>query len=72
LRMGVAQHKPFGQYWGIQAMGRILAEMRPTDVPRPVHDAIEAFAERFQRSEPGTDRAYELGRILKQLRSEQI
>jgi len=53
-------------------MGRILAEMRPTDVPRPVHDAIEAFAERFQRSEPGTDRAYELGRILKQLRSEQI
>ena len=56
------EDKPFGQYWGIQAMGRVIASRPPrTKIDLRVLGKLRSFLSQLQ---PGTDRYYELQRIL--------
>ena len=58
--------KPFGQFWGIQALGKVIAEKK-YGVPQSVKQTLEKFRERFV---VGTDRYYALTQILETLRVE--
>jgi hypothetical protein len=53
------EDKPFGQYWGLQAIGRTLTQT--TAVPTDVVRKLREFSSIIQ---PGTDRHYELRKIL--------
>ena len=53
--------KPFGQYWGLQAIGRNIGS---ADVPAAVVEDLDRFANVVQK---GTDRHYEVQRILRQI-----
>jgi hypothetical protein len=52
---------PFGQYWGIQATGRVIGMMGRNHISESVVNALRDFLKRLK---PGTDRYYELSRIL--------
>lgn len=60
----VLEDKPFGQYWGLQAIGLNLGDRTGASLPGPVRSELESFARRIQ---PGTDRDYELRKILVRL-----
>jgi hypothetical protein len=51
---------PFGQYWGIQALSHVVTEA--SNIQLEVKERLRAFANRL---EEGSDREYELNRILK-------
>ena len=61
------EDKPFGQYWGLQAIGRAvdLARREGAIPPNVVEDLVK-LVPRFRR---GTDRDYELRRILERVRN---
>ncbi len=54
------EDKPFGQYWGLQAVSRVIATAG-NNIPPAVVEQLRACAENLPR---GTDRAYVLRRIL--------
>ena len=54
---------PFGQFWGIQAIGRIV-QAAPESVDLQVRSALRKFLATLQR---GTDRYYELSKIVSSL-----
>lgn len=58
------ENQPFGQYWGLQAISRNLPD-QPRNVPSSVLATLSAFSSTIKA---GTDRDYELSRILRQLR----
>jgi hypothetical protein len=55
------EDKPFGQYWGIQAIGKVLGSRGNREVNRETLYRLRQFLSKLQ---PGTDRHYELTRIL--------
>jgi uncharacterized protein (UPF0335 family) len=59
------EDKPFGQYWGLQAIARVLAKQGQAVIPTGVANQLRQFVERIPR---GTDRDYELKKILRDLR----
>jgi hypothetical protein len=60
----VLEDKPFGQYWGLQAIGLNVGDLKGRSVPEPVVRDLVAYAKRIPG---GTDRDYELRRILSRL-----
>lgn len=60
------EDKPFGQYWGLQAIARIIDVVPSARVlPAQVITQLREFGARIPR---GTDRDYELRQILEALR----
>ncbi|MES1240847.1 MAG: hypothetical protein ABUT39_04450 [Acidobacteriota bacterium] len=55
------EDQPFGQYWGLQAIGRVMAGA--TQIPLIVKSKLQTLGARLQ---PGTDRDYELRKLLRQ------
>jgi hypothetical protein len=54
------EDKPFGQYWGLQSIGRLLSSAA-VEMPLAVRVKLERF---LTRVPAGTDREYELKRLL--------
>jgi hypothetical protein len=52
---------PFGQYWGLQALGRVIPKV--PQVPPEIKSKLQKFGAKLPR---GTDRDYELRRLLQQ------
>ena len=61
------EDKPFGQYWGLQAIGKTLEGRNEKEVPMEIVNSLENFKNRLRK---GTDRYYELSRILRDLGEE--
>ena len=59
------EDKPFGEYWGLQAIGRNLTSSPTQTFPESVIRDLVAYSSRVQQ---GTDRSYELSKILNQMR----
>jgi hypothetical protein len=57
------EDKPFGQYWGIQAIGRVV-QVAPDSVDSQTRNTLQNFLTKLKK---GTDRYYELSRIMKSL-----
>jgi len=57
------QDTPFDQYWGIQAIGRVV-QSAPDSVNSQIKSALQTFLSKLKK---GTDRYYELSKILKSL-----
>jgi hypothetical protein len=55
------EDKPFGQYWGLQSIGRVMSTVQ--DVPKDIRTKLQAFALKLPR---GTDREYEVNKLLRQ------
>ena len=55
------EHTPFGQYWGLQSIGRVMSNA--THVPPEIKNKLHAFGTRLPR---GTDREYEVRKLLRQ------
>jgi hypothetical protein len=53
------ENKPFTQYWGIQAIGKVVEVTKP--IPMEVFAKIQNLGERFPQ---GTDRQYEIRKVL--------
>jgi hypothetical protein len=58
------EDKPFGQYWGLLAIGRAVANIQGGELPMEVVDELRSLAGRVPA---GTDRSYELRKILTDL-----
>jgi len=58
------EDKPFGQYWGLQAIGKTLEGRGGDDVPMELVSSLENFKNRLRK---GTDRYYEISKILRDL-----
>ena len=54
------ENKPFGQYWGIQAIGRVIQNYPDSAVPE-IQSNLRVFLANLKK---GTDRYYELSRII--------
>jgi hypothetical protein len=63
------EDKPFGQYWGLQAISRVLMTRGSEPVPDRVLVRLRQYAERVSR---GTDRDYEIRKILRELELEPV
>lgn len=61
------EDKPFGQYWGIQALQKVIAK-RPPGKPLDMN-AIRDLKLFYAGLQAGTDRHYELGKVLKDIDS---
>jgi hypothetical protein len=60
------EDKPFGQYWGIQAIGRVIAsQSSDATLDLRILTKLRSFLSHLT---PGTDRYYELQRILQGFR----
>jgi hypothetical protein len=57
---------PFGQYWGIQALGKIMALKANQDLPVDVLKKIKNY---YNQLSPGIDREYELRKLFPQLKN---
>lgn len=58
------EDKPFGQYWGIQAIGKVIGSRPPkAKVDLRILSTLRGFLSQLQ---PGTDRYYELSGILRE------
>jgi hypothetical protein len=57
------EDKPFGQYWGIQAIGRVI-QAAPDAANSQTRDTLRGFLTKLKK---GTDRYYELSRIMQAL-----
>ena len=64
----VLEDKPFGEYWGLQAIGLNVGFIKGAVSDQVAHDLIAYRA----RTRKGTDRDYELSRVLKQLGLETV
>jgi hypothetical protein len=62
----VIEDKPFGQYWGILAISSVIG-MKQNQVPVVLVKALQDFLD--HKLAPGTDRYYELSRLLASLKS---
>jgi len=63
------ENTPFGWYWGIMAIGKLV---RATDPPARPKDTLPRLVElqaKLERERPGSDELYELSRLLKEWRS---
>ena len=58
------EDKPFGQYWGLQAISKVLSQRGQESVSNADVNKLRKYAEVIR---PGTDRGYELRRILSDL-----
>ncbi|MNB83026.1 hypothetical protein D3C76_341000 [compost metagenome] len=58
------EDKPFGQYWGLQAVGRNLETGIGDSTSKAIRQDLVAFAVRVPR---GSDRDYEVRKIIAQL-----
>jgi hypothetical protein len=58
------EDKPFGQYWGLQAISRVLTSREGVSVPDAARLQLRQFAQMVPR---GTDRDYEIRKILRDL-----
>jgi hypothetical protein len=56
---------PFGQYWGLQAVGRNLGARLGDRTSEDLYRDLTAFADRIPR---GSDRDYEVRKIITQMR----
>jgi hypothetical protein len=56
---------PFAQYWGIMALRNVIGARGKQSVPEKTVAELQKFLARLQ---PGTDRHYELSRILSSIR----
>lgn len=56
---------PFGQYWGLQAVGRNLGARTGDRTSKDLYRDLTAFADRIPR---GSDRDYEVRKIITQMR----
>ena len=65
IRAVEAEDTAFGQYWGIQAIGRVLGTLDQNQISMKTVNGLRELLKRFK---PGTDRYYELSRILKGLK----
>lgn len=54
--------RPFGQYWAIQALERVVAESDSHSLPPA---AVAALSRYLSNLKPGTDRYYELDNLLR-------
>lgn len=59
------ERQPFGQYWGLQAISRNMPVHSGTNIPPDVLKALERMALRMPE---GTDRHYEISKILRSIR----
>jgi hypothetical protein len=55
------EDKPFGQFWGIQALGKVLDSRGSNAVGEDTKEELKAFLNTLG---PGTDRYHELSRIV--------
>jgi hypothetical protein len=55
------EDKPFGQYWGILAIQRVIGSQAEQRVPEVVVRKLSALGKKL---EPGTDRYYELKKVF--------
>ncbi|MBC6989387.1 hypothetical protein [Hymenobacter sp. BT491] len=62
----LVEDKPFGQYWAIQALGKLIANRLDHSIDNTLVNRLKSFQASLQ---VGTDRYYELGKILKDLDS---
>jgi hypothetical protein len=62
----VIEDKPFGQYWGIKAIGRVVSGHAVKEIDSALIGALEAFL--LRRLKIGTDRYHALSKILRDLR----
>ena len=58
------EDRPFGQYWGLQALSRLLGR---TDRQHLSAETISRLRRLLGKLRPGTDRHYELSRILESI-----
>lgn len=58
------EDKPFGQYWGLQSIGKVIGSRNGQKISTKIVQQLREFLAKLQ---PGTDRYYELSRILKEL-----
>ena len=58
------QNKPFAQYWGILALQRTIGTRGLAPVPNETKVTLKRFLSRLK---PGTDRYYELSRLIQTL-----
>jgi hypothetical protein len=63
------EDKPFGQYWGIQAIEKVLGRRENQKVSLRVLQKLREF---FHQLPTGTDRYYEMTRILSALKKDDI
>lgn len=56
-----AEDKPFGQYWGLQSIGRVMSNVE--HVSPEIMTKLQMLGARLPR---GTDREYELKKLLRQ------
>ena len=61
-----SETKPFGQYWGLQAIGKNLPK-KASEISESVLRALIGFA---TKQRPGTDRHYAVNESLRQVRGE--
>lgn len=54
-------NRPFGQYWGIQAIGSVMGVAAPESVPAEVFTTLKDF---LNKLDPATDRHYALSTVL--------
>jgi hypothetical protein len=60
----IYEDKPFGQYWGLQAIGRTLDSIDRISIADSVVRDLSSYAERVSS---GSDRGYEVRKILDRL-----
>ena len=58
------EDKPFGHYWGLQAISRVTDDLRKNDVSSDVYDSLTQFRNNTPRNR---DRHHVVSRILDQL-----
>jgi hypothetical protein len=62
----VIEDKPFGQYWGIKAIGRVLSGHKVKEIDPRLVEALDVFL--LKHLKMGTDRHHALSKILRDLR----
>lgn len=65
------EDKPFGQYWGIRAIGRVIeeAQRQQAEISTAVRERLRQYLTRLR---PGWDRHYELTKILEMFDHEKV
>lgn len=61
----ISDHTPFGQYWGIQALGKILETSTNSKIDSNILNKLKPYYDKLGK---GIDREYELGKLLPELK----